>query len=109
MGRSLDNPQDWLAFYAAGAICFFPMAMIAWPEFGRAVMKQIRQRAALVICAGAAIAAGAFLFGRPRRYSDTLFQEWLGNGVIAGFGLAIVLFGIYFWLTEVAPSRRRDE
>jgi hypothetical protein len=104
MNTPISSAEDIAVVYVAAGVALTPLAMVAWPNFRSALMRTLRKRAALVICVGSAIAAASFLFGDPDKYPASLFDQMLGNGIIAGFGLALVLLGTYFWLAEVAPS-----
>ena len=76
-------------------------AIAGWPKPLRG-FEIMRQRAALIICVGAAIFAFSTLVLEPHWLPAGLLRDAVRYGWLAMYGAALTLIGVYYWIGQGA-------
>ena len=60
----------------------------------------LRQRCALVICIGLGILAASLLVNLRAGYEYRMWNNFVDDGWVSGFGAIMALIGIYHWIAR---------
>ena len=102
-GDTRPPPIDYAATAALTAAIAIPLAIAVFrpkfiPRLGAFIVKTVRQRAAFVICLGAAIVAADYLVFADLLRENSYFSSAHKASWIALAGVAVSLLGIYHWI-----------
>lgn len=77
----------------------FAAATVFIRHYGwRRLEGMMRRRAALVICAGAALVAITIFLGDRGGFGSRTIEDYIDDGFVALFGALLALVGVYHWV-----------
>lgn len=70
----------------------------------RVLVKTVRERAALAICAGLIIVVWSVTVAPHDRYTSEVLNYCVSRGYVTLVGSCLSLIGVYRWITEVSRA-----